>query len=589
MNVRRRDKRIWFVVLGVFVAAFLFTFLTQKFKDNEAADAASLANFDPGYIISDYQMGNYNSMSEAEIQKFLTSKNPCSNTNYSYYQQLSANKSYTWHWANGHFVCLSEERFGDGETIGSGDTAAHIIWQAAQDYKINPQVLIVLLQKETGLITDPIPNNGDYRKATGYGCPDTAACSSKYYGFKNQVRNAAALFRTVLDGGWTNYPLGNNYIQYNPNAACGGSVVNIRSLATSALYRYTPYQPNAGALAAGYGTASCGAYGNRNFYLYFEDWFGGITGTVWENMITPRVMKVTQDTLKVNPSMLSTYNEWVRAGYKFYFASKIDIFWGGEKRICLRTLEDTNNNINRCILMNRMEETDEPLYDLVNNDETSLLIRSDTYKYDLKTGAKVQQLRADDYYGVRFGAKVVYNGVEYYRTSHDIKNGIEAFVLAEKLKKIEYKDFIYPRYMIAQRDVSFVNLRSGEVCKNIKSGYINKFTTKINIGNKTFYRTLDDLNNDCAINSDALGEVNVVTTDSANFKNFLYPRSLKIIKNGYSFDVVTGKSCKEYNITGTTKKFVTKVNIKDEVYYRDDKSTASGSYCAINSKNVKEL
>ena len=277
MSVRRRDKRVWLVLLGVFVAAFLFAFLNGKFKDNQGVDAASLANFDPGYIISDYQMGNYNSMSEAEIQAFLTAKNPCSNTNYSYYQQLSRNSNYRWHWANGHFVCLSEERFGYNDNeIGSGETAAHIIWQAAQDYKINPQVLIVLLQKETGLITDPIPNNGDYRKATGYGCPDTEACSSKYYGFRNQIRNAAALFRTVLDGGWTNYPLGNNYIQYNPSAACGGSVVNIRSLATSALYRYTPYQPNAGALAAGYGTASCGAYGNRNFYLYFEDWFGGI-------------------------------------------------------------------------------------------------------------------------------------------------------------------------------------------------------------------------------------------------------------------------------------------------------------------------
>ena len=65
--------------------------------------------------------------------------------------------------------------------------------------------ILVLLQKETSLITDPIPNDGDYRKATGYGCPDTAACSSKYYGFKNQIRKAAALFRTVLDGGWTNY------------------------------------------------------------------------------------------------------------------------------------------------------------------------------------------------------------------------------------------------------------------------------------------------------------------------------------------------------------------------------------------------
>ena len=277
LAVRRRDERIWFVVFGIFVGVFLFSFLAQKFKDNKDATAASLAGFDPGYIISDYQMENYNSMNEAEIQAFLTAKNSCLNTDYNYYLRLSANGNYAWHFENGHFVCLSEERFGDGEVIGSGDTAAHIIWQTSQDYRINPQVLLVLLQKETGLITDPIPNNLDYRKATGFGCPDTAACSSKYYGFKNQLRNAAALFRTVLDGGWTNYPLGNNYVQYNPNAACGGSVVNIRSLATSALYRYTPYQPNAGAIAAGYGTAYCGAYGNRNFYLYFEDWFGGIT------------------------------------------------------------------------------------------------------------------------------------------------------------------------------------------------------------------------------------------------------------------------------------------------------------------------
>ena len=273
----RKSKRIWFVSLGIFVAVFLFTFLVQKNRVNDEVSAASLANFDPGYIISDYQMSNYNSMSEADIQRFLTAKNPCSNRNYNYYLSLSNGSKYKWHWENDHFVCLSEERFGDGEDIGWGDSAAHIIWQAAHDYRINPQALIVLLQKETSLITDPIPNNGDYRKATGYGCPDTAPCSSQYYGFKNQVRKAAELFRTVLDGGWTNYPPDNNYIQYNPNASCGGSVVNIRSLATSALYRYTPYQPNAGALAAGYGTAACGAYGNRNFYLYFQDWFGGIT------------------------------------------------------------------------------------------------------------------------------------------------------------------------------------------------------------------------------------------------------------------------------------------------------------------------
>ncbi len=278
-SIRRRDRRGWFILLGMFVMVFLFTFLVRSFdRLNEEAEAASLANFDPGYIISDYVMSNYNAMTEVEIQAFLNAKGNCRDTRTylaSYYP------SYSYHIKDGHFVCLAEETFGEGTAYGEaapgGETAAHIIWQAAQDYRINPQVLIVLLQKEQGLITDSWPNNRQFKVATGYGCPDTAPCNAEYYGFKNQIRKAAALFRTVLDGGWTNYPLGENYVQYNPDASCGGSVVNIRSLATSALYRYTPYQPNAGALAAGYGTATCGAYGNRNFYLYFEDWFGGVT------------------------------------------------------------------------------------------------------------------------------------------------------------------------------------------------------------------------------------------------------------------------------------------------------------------------
>ena len=287
-TVGRKSKRVYFTLVGAFVMVMVFSFLVLRFKNEDEVSAADAGRFNAGYIISDFQMSDYGSMSEAEIQNFLSSKNSCSNTDYNYYLQLAGNPNYTWHFENGHFICLSQERFGNNDNeIGFqyGESAAHIIWQAAQDYRINPKVILVLLQKETGLITDPIPNNGDYRKATGFGCPDTAACSSQYYGFKNQVRNAVALFRTVLDGGWTNYPVGDNYVQYNPNAACGGSVINIQNRATSALYRYTPYQPNAGALAAGYGTAPCGAYGNRNFYLYFEDWFGGITWDGWPDKV----------------------------------------------------------------------------------------------------------------------------------------------------------------------------------------------------------------------------------------------------------------------------------------------------------------
>ncbi|MDO4526542.1 MAG: hypothetical protein Q4B87_00400 [Candidatus Saccharibacteria bacterium] len=278
--VRRRDyKKTGLLGLLVFVAVFLFAFLAfRNGKLESSTNATNLANFNAGYIISDYQMTDYNSMDENEIRDFLWSKGRCYNTNFSgvgttvnYFSDSTPPT--TWHVSDGHTVCLAEE-------IINGETAAHIIWQAAQDYKINPKVLIVLIQKETGLITDPVPNSWDYQRTAGYGCPDTAACSEKYYGFKNQIRNAASLFRIVMDGNSSFYPIGNNYIQYNPNAGCGGSNVYIQNLATSALYRYTPYQPNAGALAAGYGTAHCGAYGNRNFYAYFEDWFGGITNTV---------------------------------------------------------------------------------------------------------------------------------------------------------------------------------------------------------------------------------------------------------------------------------------------------------------------
>lgn len=266
------------LILVIFIFCMVSTLSFLAARGMRQSSAASLSNFNPGNIISDAVMSNYNSMSVAEIQAFLTKKNPCNNTSASQYQKLKAQyPNLDWHFENGHFVCLSEEHFGDGTVIGEGQTAAEIIYQAAQDYRINPQVLIVLLEKEQSLITDTYPNTRQYRSATGYGCPDTAACDAKYYGFKNQVRNAAALFRNVLDNGYAVYPEQKKgvYIGYNPNAACGRSEVYIENRATAALYRYTPYQPNAAALNAGYGTGDgCSAYGNRNFYLLFTDWFG---------------------------------------------------------------------------------------------------------------------------------------------------------------------------------------------------------------------------------------------------------------------------------------------------------------------------
>ena len=165
---------------------------------------------------------------------------------------------------------------------------------------MNPQVILVMLQKEQTLVTGRKPYSGEtvdliYRKATGLGCPDTAACDPSKYGLFNQLYGVAywlVRYTTppgTTGSGWTKYnwfPVGKaNGVLYNPSAACGAKTITIKNSATASLYYYTPYQPNAASLAAGWGIGDgCSSYGNRNFYLYFTTWFGSthtvVTGAI---------------------------------------------------------------------------------------------------------------------------------------------------------------------------------------------------------------------------------------------------------------------------------------------------------------------
>lgn len=241
--------------------------------------SAGVVGFKAGRIIDDIVFTNSATMSVADIQNFLNSKVPvCDTWGKQMYNSWQTRAQYAASIGKyPPFTCLKDYS-------ENGLSSAQIIHNAAQAYRINPQVLLVLLQKEQGLVTDTWPYDSQYRSATGYGCPDTAACSTTYYGFTNQVNWASRMFRSIMDASptwYTPYVVGNNYIRYNPNAACGGTNVYIENRATQALYNYTPYQPNQGALDAGWGTAPCGAYGNRNFYLYFTAWFGPTSGTAF--------------------------------------------------------------------------------------------------------------------------------------------------------------------------------------------------------------------------------------------------------------------------------------------------------------------
>jgi hypothetical protein len=223
------------------------------------SQSTSAATFDSSYIISDSIFTNSTSMSANSIQNFINQKG--SNC------------------VNGEAPCLKNY-------IENNKSAGTIIAEAAQKYSINPQVILVTLQKENGLLTSTKPTIQRYKTAMGYACPDSTpgVCDSRYLGFSNQIDRAASMFNRIMtyDPTWYSpYQIGVNYVQYHPNKGCGGTNVNIKNRATAALYDYTPYQPNAASLAAGYGEGdSCSAYGNRNFWQYFNNWFGSSISSI---------------------------------------------------------------------------------------------------------------------------------------------------------------------------------------------------------------------------------------------------------------------------------------------------------------------
>lgn len=236
------------------------------------ASAASAGDFQAGNIITDELFYDGGASSASAVQSFLNSARPSCRAGY------TCLKDYTQATPSRAAVAGRCAAY-----AGSGnESAASIIAKVGAACGISQKVLIVMLEKEQSLITDDWPSARQYRSAMGYGCPDTADCDANYYGFFNQVYAAALQFKNYQANPtrWNHVAGRVNSVRYNPNAACGSSSVYIQNAATAGLYNYTPYQPNASALANLYGTGdACGAYGNRNFWRLYTDWFGSTTGT----------------------------------------------------------------------------------------------------------------------------------------------------------------------------------------------------------------------------------------------------------------------------------------------------------------------
>jgi len=263
-----RFQRILTIVTSIAVVASGLTFAAAA-----APAAAKSEAFDPGHLISDTLMFDGGAMSVAQIQSFLNGKvKTCA--------------------ANPERACLKDIKVTTNDRPAtnvrclsdiegkSNQTAAQVIYTVAMACDVSPKVLLVTLQKEQGLVTSSSPTARMYKYATGNGCPDSSPCEAEKAGFFNQVYYAGRSYQAYANnynGNFSYLRPGVNAIKYHPDAAkkCGTKSVSIDNVATSALYIYTPYTPNAAALANMGGTGDkCSSYGNRNFWKYYNSWFG---------------------------------------------------------------------------------------------------------------------------------------------------------------------------------------------------------------------------------------------------------------------------------------------------------------------------
>jgi hypothetical protein len=182
-----------------------------------------------------------------------------------------ANRAASYSGDSGKLACAA--------ITGGTLSVAELIYRTQVACSISAKVILVTLQKEQGLVTSKAPSDAALRAAMGQGCPDTGGCDSAFAGLAIQIMSGArqlSVYKAALPSSSFRFKEPGVYsIEYKPSSGCGAPQVNVRNYATLALYNYTPYQPNAAALANLDGTGDgCSSYGNRNFWRYYNNWFG---------------------------------------------------------------------------------------------------------------------------------------------------------------------------------------------------------------------------------------------------------------------------------------------------------------------------
>lgn len=240
----------------------------------------AVEEFNPHFIISDTEIQDWDCWTRNDVQKFLDEKG-------SYLRNFTAE-----------------------DVSGTPRLAADIIYNAAQNYQINPKFLLVTLQKEQSLVTDDAPSQKQLDWATGYAVCDGCSLSDpdvqKHRGFGNQVDNAAGIIRWYYDNEDKSFVKKKDI----PIRIDNTEVVP-QSWATAFLYTYTPH-----------------LHGNQNFWRIWNAWFSQLypngsllksasSSEIWliQNNQKRKFKNQTVLITRANPKMVVTVPDTELANY----------------------------------------------------------------------------------------------------------------------------------------------------------------------------------------------------------------------------------------------------------------------------------
>ncbi len=198
------------------------------------------AAFNKNDIISDWEMEDYTSMTLKRIKAFLQAQGG----------------------ALSNYITT--------DTDGQAKSAAEIIYNAAQQYRLSPKFIITHVQKESSLVTNGSSTSSLLDWAMGFGVCD--GCSKddprviKYKGFAKQIYAAADRIR---NGYLADLESKNSTISGwgvgRSKTTSDGIAVTPANKATAVLYTYTPW--------VGYYGGRSNVGGNSLFYDIWQRWF----------------------------------------------------------------------------------------------------------------------------------------------------------------------------------------------------------------------------------------------------------------------------------------------------------------------------